>query len=577
MKRFFLNWYAFVLPVTVLAMLLVIPATATGSGRVGYEYWIPVSETDSAGMHGIHFDEFVNGSAYRPRYPFSFQRWDEPQLGVLRERLMLDSLLAGADDDLEEACRIALMVCNRWAHSQPIEYPLWNALKLLDNVDQGEQYWCTYKQLVTMQALASVGLHSRIVPCHWHHGMEYWSDDYGKWIVLDAWTGNSYRKDGVPLGALELHKYSRETGSLDGSGVWEINLNPNRWKPSRTADSVLATTPVYKHIRYIPRNDFLSAPLAAKPMGAPGTPLQMNNQLNDLLQTGLPHIGWWQPGDSPLLAGVEVRYARDWNFPLNEVEIDLSRPGFAEGVLDLEFSTHTPEFDSYLLSLDGGQWKPAGSRLLWELNRGENRLEIAARNKWGRTGPASRIVLRYLPEELAIEPVSEIAVPDGSFEEAGEYFVHTDSMPAGGWHLIVNDDYQLPSRWGLLEANPNNGSFCWLIELGDPPIWAKLASSRLRVNPSSDIRLTAWLKSDKPGREVTLYVMDNSPGGAGRQAVSHARVRVTEQWQPYQLDVRLNSQTSHVSVGIQVMSGTVWADDFEVEELRKAGIPSNEW
>lgn len=572
MNRMINNFIVLSLLTAFLAVWATIPAAAQQNNRVGYEYWIPVSETDSAGIHGIHFSEFVNGSAYRPKYPFSFQRWDDPQLGALHQRLNLDSLLAGADNDLEEACRIALMVCNRWAHAAPIEYPLWSAIEILDNVDQGEQYWCTYKQLVTMQALASIGLHSRIVPCHWHHALEYWSNDFGKWVNIDAWTGNYYRRDGVPLSSLELHQFSRETGSLEGSGVWEMNLNPNRWKPSRMADSVLATSPCYRHIRYIPRNDFLSAPLAPKPEGTPGTPLQMNNQLNDLLQTGLPHIGWWAPGDPPLLAGAEVRYTQDWNFPLNEVEIDLTRPGFAEGVLDLEFSTHTPGFDTYLLKLDNGQWETAGSRLLWKLKSGGNTLEIVSRNKWGRTGPPSRIALQYKPEELVIEPVDQIVVPDGSFEEAGEYRVQTGSMPSDSWHLIVSDDYQLPRSWGVLEANPNNGSFCWLIELGSPPVWAKLASKRFRVNPASDIRLTVWLRAGKPGREVTLYVMDDSPTGAGRQSVCHSRVQLTEQWRPYQLEARLNSQTSYISVGIQVMSGTVWADDFEVEEIGRAGM-----
>ncbi|MBW7996563.1 MAG: hypothetical protein FVQ81_08365 [Candidatus Glassbacteria bacterium] len=564
----------------VLALVMAVTAGLAGMSahaeeapRAGYEYWIPVSESDSAGQHGIHFTEFVNGSARLPKHPFSFQRWDDPQLGELKRRLNLDSLLAGARDDLEQVSRIALMICNRWAHAAPIEYPVWNALEILDNVDQGEQYWCTYKQLVAMQAFAAIGLHSRIVPCHWHHALEYWSDDYGKWVIIDAWTGNLYRKNGIPSGALELHKLSRESGSLAGSGVWEINLNPNRWFPWRTADSTLAETGVYRHIRYIPRNDFLSAPLAPKPAGAPGTPLQMNSQLNDLLQTGLPHIGWWQPGDPPILAGTEVRYEQDWNFPLNEVEIDLRRPGFTEGVLDLEFKTHTPEFDTYLVRMGDCDWRPSGSRILWELETGKNRLEVVSRNKWGRRGPKSVVELRYEPAELAYEAVESIQVPDSGFEEAGGYFIRTDSLPADSWHLIVSDQYQLPKLWGPLPENPNNGTFCWRIELADPPIWAKLSSARFRVNPASDVRLTVWLRAESDRREVTLFVMDNSPGGAGRQAVSHTRATVDRQWRPYRIETRLGTQTTHVSVGIQVMSGTVWADDFRLVEIGRAELP----
>ena len=98
---------AVVAQITVF-LLCPAPAPAKEPPRVGYEYWIPSSETDSATQHGIHFRQFVNGSAHRPRYPFSFQRWDEPLLGELNRRLGIDSLVAGSRDDLEAASRIAL-------------------------------------------------------------------------------------------------------------------------------------------------------------------------------------------------------------------------------------------------------------------------------------------------------------------------------------------------------------------------------------------------------------------------------------------------------------------------------------
>ncbi len=564
--------------VFALYMLCVSPCLltaqpASGGGRVGYEYWIPNSETDSAAMHGIHFREFVNGSAQRPPYEFRYQRWDDPQLGELNSRLGIDSLVAGAKDDLEAACRIALKVCNLWAHTAPVEYPVWNALGLLDRVEQGEQYWCTYKQLVTMQALASIGLVSRIVPCNWHHSHEFWSNDYGRWIVMDAWTANYYRKDGVPLGALELHRYSRATGDLKGSGVWEININPNRWQPGRTQDSVPATSGCYSYVRMIPRNDFLSNPLAPKPAGAPDSYLQPNNQLNDPLMTGLEHVAWWQPGDPPPLVCPTVRTEQDWNFPLDEVELELRRPVTREGLLEVTLSTNTPEFDTYLRRLDNGQWEACGSHFLWELKPGANSLELKSRNMWGRTGPLSRAVLDYKPEELKPKLVTRFDIPDPGFEESDAAKVDWNGNPAGGWRMIYTDPWQKPAFAGAVKDAPHSGGLCFRIQPNKQGIWARLVSGSFRVNPASDVTLKVWLRADKDKREVTVYLKDSTPGGPASQAIWQQRVVLDTQWRLYELKSRLTARTSELMAGVQAYGGQLWVDDLSLSEDSRTEIP----
>jgi len=61
----YLSGLAVFLAVAVLIDSLPAGDIHTGSQpRIGYEYWIPASETDSAGQHGIHFKKFINGSAY---------------------------------------------------------------------------------------------------------------------------------------------------------------------------------------------------------------------------------------------------------------------------------------------------------------------------------------------------------------------------------------------------------------------------------------------------------------------------------------------------------------------------------
>ena len=539
---------------------------------VGIDYWVPVMETDSASLHGIKITEFINGSARLPKYDFSFQRWDDPQLDELKARLGIDELIADAGSEFEAAARIAHKLCNMWAHSAPLEYPTWSALDILNRIDKGEQLWCTYKQLVTMQALAAIGIHSRIIPCAWHHSLEFWSNEYAKWVVMDAWTANYYHKDGIPLGALELHKYSQKNLTLKGSGVWEMNINPNRWKPDRTADSTLADSPCYRHIRYIPRNDFISAPLAHKGVETADGYTRPINQLADPLQTGLPHISWWDEGYSPTLIGRSVRYEEDFNFPLNEVEIMITRPVKMVGALDLEFSTHTPEFDTYLVRIDETEWRPAGSRLLWKLNEGTNKLEVKTRNKWGREGPHSLIELEYDPSVLKVEPVSSIEVPNAGFEEGDSEIGFGDVMGGNGWRMIVTDKYQEPAVHSMVEGNPHSGNRCVEVKLNAKGIWARLMSSRFRVNQASDLTMKVWLRADRNGREAAIFLNDRSTTALPTQGNIIKRVILSTEWRQYELKARVTAVTTHLSAGVQVMSGAVWADDFSVTEDRRKEV-----
>lgn len=534
--------------------------------RVGYEYWIPSSPVGSAEFHGMHFIRFENGSARMPKYPFRFQRWDEPQLKVLNQRLGIDALIADAPSELEAVTRIARMVCNLWNHSVPVEYPVWNALDILDLWERGNPLWCTYKQLVTMQCLASIGIHSRIIPCHHHHSLEFWSNEWRKWVVMDAWTANYYLKNEVPQGALDLHRLSRTSPDLRGTGVWEMNINPNRWFPDRVEDRVPAVNGCYIHIRYIARNNFLSEPLAPKAQGNPSSYRQLNNQLNDLPQSGLLHVSWWQPGDSPSLVGPMVTDEKDFNFPLNEVEADLRRPLDREGVLELTLSTHTPQFDTYLLRRDSERWVNCGERILWKLQEGRNLLEIKSRNKWGRDGPVSVFEVDYRPAELIAETVGRLEIPNAGFEEAGDGAKTGGDAGTESWRMIYHDEFQKPEFYGTVKDMPHSGLNCFKIKINRSGQWAKLFSSRFRVNQASDVSLRVWLRSSSPQTPAKVFLEDASVDGPGREGFLVGDFSVGTEWTECLLKARLSARTTELIVGVLGVQGTLWVDDFSITE-----------
>ncbi|MGW8180584.1 MAG: hypothetical protein ACWGQW_17770, partial [bacterium] len=469
--------------------------------------------------------------------------------------------------------RIAHHVCNLWNHSVPVEYPVWNALDILDLWERGNPLWCTYKQLVTMQCLASIGIHSRIVPCNYHHSLEFWSNEWRKWVVMDAWTANYYEKDGVPQGALDLHRLSRISLNLEGTGVWEININPNRWFPDRVEDRVPAVNSCYIHVRYISRNNFLSEPLAAKAQGNKDAYRQLNNQLNDVTQSGLLHVSWWEPGDPPPLVGPMVTDERDFNFPLNEVEADVRRPLDTEGILELTLSTHTPEFDTYLLRRDSGDWVACGERFLWTLNQGRNLLEIKTRNKWGRSGPVSTFELDYQHQELRAAIVDRPEIPNASFEELDDSGKKDINLRSQGWKMIYRDDVQKPDFYGTVTEAPHSGSHCFKIKINMEGQWGKLFSSRFRVNQASDVSLKVWLRTSAPETLVKIFLEDASTNGPGREDFLVGDCSVGTEWKECLLKARLSSRTTELMVGVMAVEGAVWVDDFSITEDARAELP----
>jgi hypothetical protein len=77
-------------------------------------------------------------------------------------------------------------------------------------------------------------------------------------------------------------------------------------------------------------------------------------------------------------------------FPIQQTEIVLTPA--RDGVLAVRLDTLTPDFASWRHRLDGGDWTD-GAPAAWTLHAGANTLEVAAVNKFGVAGRASKVVL----------------------------------------------------------------------------------------------------------------------------------------------------------------------------------------
>lgn len=159
------------------------------------------------------------------RYPtitssFTFE-YEDPGLERLRDfrsRVRLDSVVRDARTEFEQVVKIKGWVARQWNwHLLRPEQDLmeWEADRIMTPGADGkiEGGFCLHYAIVLMQALQSFGFPARIVSVDYsvwggHEVVEAWSNDFGKWVFLDADFDTYFidRDTGIPLNALEMHR-----------------------------------------------------------------------------------------------------------------------------------------------------------------------------------------------------------------------------------------------------------------------------------------------------------------------------------------------------------------------------------
>ena len=98
---------------------------------------------------------------------------------------------------------------------------------------------------------------------------------------------------------------------------------------------------------------------------------------------GCPHPDLWRYG----------RYTRrrsDIEWTLNQVRW-AAAPAEQPGTIRLLLGTVTPDFDTFLVNIDGGEWRPSADTLNWTLHSGKNLIGMRIRNRAGVLGCKSWI------------------------------------------------------------------------------------------------------------------------------------------------------------------------------------------
>ena len=534
-------------------------------------------------FHGISITKAVNGRVVKPSYPFTYQDMTHLKVRKLRERIGIDDMIADTDSELELIRIISDWANGQWGHMRPLPFPSWDAHEILDRVEAGDSFFCTYKAVLFVQACNAAGLTARILGINRKHGSahtvtEVYSNEFRKWMLVDPWINCYFERDNAPLSARDLHDsmddldgiflvigprgYGQEAKNYS-IGAIDSMPGANKKIPCKAEKH----SDMYYDIRIVLRNDHMVHPQETENlMTDDGFMIPYNPRGN--VWWG-PQLKWTDDSTPPSITCENTGEITDFEWPLNEVKVDLKKvsvPG-APLVLRAEFSTHTPSFSHYRLLVDGTEVPLDGDTFSWKLREGRNTLEIASFNTAERGGFPSEFVIEYDPASIDYSSPVTVALKDPGMEKLSE-----DNTTPSVWKAITPNALKF-SEFRLDSKTKHSGQYAIKAEPAkDTNSGIDYAfivmSERFKVNPATDVIYSIWLKADRDDTPAYFFLWDESRFGLGCGLFNKA-VTVGRKWKRYELKCRLHNELTFASVGFKVLKGTVWADDVGYEEVRR--------
>lgn len=195
--------------------------------------------------------------------PFVYEDPNVPYLAALRQSYRLDDLVQSAPSEYEAILKLAGWIGEQFDHgTNPVVggSKVCEPVKLIEAGRRGGKYWCEIAARLMVHAAASVGLPGRMVTAStdgytWEHAVaEIWSNEFGKWFVVDPDFNIVYEHDGVPQSATELVQFGK---ARKEAGTLRVRrLAPS--KPSIPPGDALF---VYRYVHVDMRNDWCTRSL----------------------------------------------------------------------------------------------------------------------------------------------------------------------------------------------------------------------------------------------------------------------------------------------------------------------------
>jgi hypothetical protein len=327
---------------------------------------------------------------------FQYQPFNEPRLRELREKYRLDDIVKNEPDEFSR-----MVALRNWSRSQFRRNDFqpavadFDALKTLDqglrnitNEPRKNGYFtpCNFFPRLYGQIMLSMGYQVRICGLSHtaydkndlinSHGVtEVWSNQYNKWIEMDADLNHHYVKDGIPLNILEIHNltFLGQSSKIDIVRGMQTS-GDNEWKRDLGQLDMFG---YHNYFRIVDmRNDWL-------------TNFYFRGHPNRSDLSAL----FWQDPDSPKVFTVMPKSGNpdDFYWSLNRTEIYYDKTRTGEKI-ELLFKTVTPNFKDFIIGIDEDNSIMSDAAFFtWKLHYGMNTLSVQSRNQFDVEGVESRV------------------------------------------------------------------------------------------------------------------------------------------------------------------------------------------
>jgi hypothetical protein len=337
---------------------------------------------------------------HAPEIFAAVEDYHNPRLKRLRDEYGLEKVVAGETSEFRRQLKVRHWVHTRWPIDND-QNESGDAFAILEKAKTGAGFHCTHSMTVQHAAMVSLGYLARDLGVDrnhedlgrsTHHGVnEVWSNEYAKWVLLDAKYDVHFERDGIPLSSLEIHEAVRADG---GKGVAKVQGIDRREVPMETPEMPEATVRGYWWTSWYLR----PAPFTEPHWSGSSRLLILEND-------AFRNTTWYRGAD-------DNRLVRHWAYAANafipardrhEIEwtpgvpdLRIRQGGPAE--LEIQLRSATPNFKTYLGRRNGGVWEPIrGNQVRWTLNQGENRFETRTQNLAGVEGPVVCAIVEFKP------------------------------------------------------------------------------------------------------------------------------------------------------------------------------------
>ena len=365
-----------------------------------------VAEVETEPGASIRVVKAENARILRPSFDYTPEDYGCGMLRELRERFELDAVVAGAQTEWETIERLLA-----WSYLIPLgdcrHFP-WDvldwlvlerdpdgAIKMNTYEQRRRDKMCLYPNVALVAACLSMGIPARHVNFHsegmtGHEIAEVWTNDYGKWVHVDA-TRDYYWYDPatrIPLDTLEVHQVLADR--LDRVERWDQPYLFRQDLKAISADLPIAFREgnhtysveegalhlfhTFCHFRTVPRMNTFSQ---ARPLPV--------SQGTEVWAWG-GYLNWADDKVPPLLhfSGHTNRRA-DFYPTMNQTRYTIEQ-GREGRELEVGLETDTPGFACFLVRIDREAWEQRPDRFGWFLHSGLNTLDVRTLNTAGVEG-----------------------------------------------------------------------------------------------------------------------------------------------------------------------------------------------